>query len=257
MSNVDRFEISDEEWLYLYPKIRQIRGIYSVKADNLKMFLTGVLWILRSGAQWRILPEKYGKWNSVFKRFTRWCAKGIWFKTLELFALNADFAEVSIDSSVIRAHACSAGYAGSSAEKEALGRSKGGHSCKIHGISDASGLPIKFTLTGGQEADCQQAIPLLDGLGAKALVAVLADKGYDTNEIRTWLKERHLKAVIPPKSNRIEAIECDFLQYKERHVIECLFSKLKHYRRVAMRYEKKAINYMGMLTFSSVLLWVR
>ena len=61
--------------------------------------------------------------------------------------------------------------------------------------------------------------------------AVLADKGYDTNEIRVWLKERHLQAVIPPKSNRIEGIECDFLQYKERHVIECLFSKLKYYRR--------------------------
>ena len=257
MSTVNRFEICDESWSRLYPKIKQIRGIYCADEQGLRRFLTGVLWILRSGAQWRILPKVYGAWNSVFKRFTRWCAKGIWVECFEIFASDADLAEVSIDSSVIRAHACSAGYAGSCAADEALGRSKGGHSCKIHGLCDASGLPIKFILTGGQAADCKQAIPLLDGLDKAALVAVLADKGYDSNAIREWLEDHRLKAVIPPKTNRKEAIDCDFVQYKERHVIECLFGKLKHYRRIATRYEKKAINYMGMLAFSPTLLWLR
>ncbi len=58
----------------------------------------------------------------------------------------------------------------------------------------------------------------------------------------------------PPKSNRKDDIEYDFWRYKERHVVECLFGKLKHYRRVATRHEKKAINYLGMLSFASVLL---
>jgi transposase len=98
-----------------------------------------------------------------------------------------------------------------------------------------------YLLTGGQEADCKQAIPLFESLDKDALVAVLADKGYDTNEIRTWLQERKLQTVIPPKSNRIEAIDCDFLQYKEQHVIECLFGSLKHYHRVATRYEQKSV----------------
>lgn len=88
-------------------------------------------------------------------------------------------------------------------------------------------------------------------------LAVLADKGYDTDELRTWLKEHGIKVMIPPKSNRIKEIECDFWQYKERHVVECMFGKLKHYRRIATRYEKKAINYMGMLAFASALLWLR
>jgi len=159
-----------------------------------------------------------------------------------------------MDGSVIRAHACAAGAAHSSAEDEALGRSKGGFSCKIHALCDGLGLPIKFILTGGQDAECCLAIPLLENVKA---TAVLADKGYDTNALREWLKEQGIKAVIPPKSNRKEQIECDYHHYKERHGIECLFGKLKHYRRIATRYEKKAINYMGMLSFVSVLLWLR
>ena len=160
----------------------------------------------------------------------------------------------SMDGSVIRAHACAAGAVNSSAENEALGRSKGGFGCKIHAICDALGMPVKFSLTGGQVAECRQAIPLLENVNASA---VLADKAYDTNELREWLESRGIKAVIPPKSNRKEEIECDYWHYKERHAIECMFGKLKHYRRIATRYDKKAINYMGMLSFSSVLLWLR
>ena len=159
-----------------------------------------------------------------------------------------------MDGSVVRAHACAAGAANSSADNEALGRSKGGFSCKIHALSDALGMPIKYILTGGQKAECQQAIPLLENVKASA---VLADKAYDTDAFRAWLECRGIKAVIPPKSNRKEKIECDYWHYKERHAVECLFGKLKHYRRIATRYEKKAINYMAMLSFASVLLWLR
>ncbi len=106
-------------------------------------------------------------------------------------------------------------------------------------------MPIKFILTGSQEAECKQAIALLENVKSSA---VLADKGYDTNELREWLKRQGIKAVIPPKSNRKEEIECNYWHYKERHAVECLFGKLKHYRRIAMRYVKKAINYMGMLS---------
>jgi len=82
-------------------------------------------------------------------------------------------------------------------------------------------------------------------------------QGLRHKRVAEWLKEQGIKAVIPPKSNRKEGIECDFWLYKERHAVECMFGKLKHYRRIATRYEKKAINYMGMLSFSSVLLWLR
>ncbi|MDD5413109.1 MAG: transposase, partial [Methylobacter sp.] len=82
---------------------------------------------------------------------------------------------------MIRAHACAAGAANSTAGDEALGRSKEGFGCKIHALCDALGMPVKFILTSGQEAECKQAIPLLENVKASA---VLADKGYDTNELR-------------------------------------------------------------------------
>ncbi|WP_219988626.1 IS5 family transposase [Leucothrix pacifica] len=170
------------------------------------------------------------------------------------FSQQADLQDVSIDGTINRAHACAAGYEKDSAFREALGRSKGGLSCKVHAICDAHGLPINFILTGGQAAECTQAISLLTNVGAKA---VLADKAYDTNELRDWLKEHEVKAVIPPKSNRKDEILCDFWHYKERHTIECLFGKLKYYRRISTRYEKKAINYKGMLYLASVFLWLR
>ena len=167
---------------------------------------------------------------------------------------QADLQDVSIDGTVNRAYACAAGYQKNSAEHKALGRSKGGFSCKVHAACDAHGLLLHFILTGGQTADCTQAIPLLKNMSAEA---ILADKAYDTNAIRDRLKMRNIKAVIPPKSNRKDDIDYDFWHYKERHAIECLFGKLKYYRRMSTRYEKKSINYMGMLCFASIFLWLR
>ena len=151
-----------------------------------------------------------------------------------------------MDGSVIRAHACAAGAANSSADIEALGRSKGGFGCKIHALCDALGMPIKFILTGGQEAECRQAISLLENVNASA---VLADKAYDTNELREWLASREIKAVIPPKSNRKEEIKCDYWHYKERHASECMFGKLKHYPELLHDMRKKPLITWGCYHF--------
>jgi transposase len=67
----------------------------------------------------------------------------------------------------------------------------------------------------------------------------LADKGYDSDTFLAWLKEKGIKAVIQPKFQRKEQRDCDYWHYKERHAVECLFGKLKYFRRIAMRYEKK------------------
>lgn len=90
--------------------------------------------------------------------------------------------------------------------------------------------------------------------GAQALVG---DKGYDSDAFVQAIQARGMKAVIPSRGNRKEARECDGFIYKERHLIECFFNKIKHYRRIFSRYDKTARNYGGFLYFVSSLIWLR
>lgn len=101
--------------------------------------------------------------NSVFKRFARWCRLGVWDRLLSLLARDADLQHVCIDSSVVRANTCAAGAASSTAAQEALGRSRGDFGSKIHALTNALGLPIRFMLAPGQAADITQAIQLMAG----------------------------------------------------------------------------------------------
>ena len=252
---MDKSKVSDEEWAKLAAVLKKIPGIRMGCESICRRFVEAVLWILRAGAQWRLLPDRLGHWNSVFKRFASWSRFDVWENMLAHISAKADLENVCIDSTVVRAHACAAGAASSNAAAEALGRSRGGFSCKIHALTDALGLPVRFILTGGQAADITQAIPLMKDIGSMG--ALLADKGCDANALLDWLGQRGIAAVIPPKASRKVQRSCDWHIYKERHVIECMFGELKHFRRIATRYEKKASHFMEMLTFAAVLLWLR
>jgi transposase len=113
---------------------------------------------------------------------------------------------------------------------------------------------MRFILTGGQAADCRQALALLDGLTADA---VLADKGYDADYIIEAVGNMGAVAVIPPKSNRKIQREYDKNLYKERNIVERMFNKLKHFRRIATRYEKTASSFMAFLNLAAIWLWLK
>lgn len=137
---------------------------------------------------------------------------------------------------------------------EGLGRSKGGFSTKIHAVCDALGNPLRFIVTPGQRNDCTQAIELLEGLKAEA---VLADKGYDANAIIEAVQASGAIAVIPSKSNRKMQREIDAELYKERHKIECCFGFLKHYRRLFSRFDKRKDIFSAFLHFVATLIWLK
>ncbi len=109
-------------------------------------------------------------------------------------------------------------------------------------------------LTGGQAADITQAETLLPD---ESMAAVVADKGYDANAFVATVTARGATAVIPPRQNRQQPREYDRHVYQERHLIECFFGKIKHYRRIFSRFEKTARNYMGFLRFVAALVWLR
>ena len=142
------------------------------------------------------------------------------------------------------------------AAREGLGRSRGGLTTKVHAACDALGNPVRYLLTPGQRNDVTQATELLGGyeVGAVLADAVLADKGYDAGWLVDQIEAAGALAVIPPKKNRVEQRSYDANLYADRNKIERLFNRLKHYRRVATRYEKTGRNYLSVVFLASTLI---
>jgi transposase len=116
------------------------------------------------------------------------------------------------------------------------------------------GCPVRFTLTAGQRGDCPQAYGLIDGLPAEV---VIADAAYDADELRQVIAQKRAEAVIPNNPSRSRKHPLDKDLYAQRHLIECCFSKLKQFRRVATRFEKTARNYNAIVTLAAIVLWLR
>lgn len=99
----------DQQWEKIYRFLQDEQRIYAQDEAKMRLFIEAILWMSRSGASWRLLPEKYGQWNSVFRRFARWSDRGIWQALFEHFSADPDMSEVMIDSTVVRAHHSAAG----------------------------------------------------------------------------------------------------------------------------------------------------
>jgi transposase len=116
------------------------------------------------------------------------------------------------------------------------------------------GCPVRFTLTAGQRGDAPQADGLIEGLPAEV---VMADAAYDSDRLRQAIAAKGAIAVIPNNPSRSLKHPLDKHLYAQRHLVECCFSKLKQFRRVATRFEKTAKNYLAVVTIAAIVLWLR
>ena len=138
--------------------------------------------------------------------------------------------------------------------EQALGRSRGGFSTKIHILVDGLGNPLRLHLTAGPCHDSPHAPALLEGLLFKR---VIADRGYAGQAIIDLVMEQGAEAVIPPHPRAKQPRDYDRWWYRERHLVECFINNIKHFHRVFSRFDKLARRYLGFVQLTSVLVWLR
>jgi len=122
-------------------------------------------------------------------------------------------------------------------------------------LADDQGRPVAIALTPGNIADISMAIPLMEGVASSK--RLLADKAYDADKFRNWLKQRSIQPVIPSSAARRTPYPIDRTAYKRRNVIERFFCKLKNWRRIATRYDRYARNYLSAIALAAIIIeWI-
>jgi transposase len=203
-----REEITDAQWEQLRPLLPPQKPKTGRPNHDHRTVLSGIVWILRTGAPWRDLPACFGSYKTVSSRFYRWRKAGIWQRILKLLVV---------------------------------------------------------LLTQGQRHEHTVFAQLMEcgaikraGRGRPRLrpKRVCGDKGYSSGAIRRYVRQRGIKALIPRKKNERPQPRFDRTAYRERNVVERLINRLKRYRRIATRYEKRAANYLAMWIIAAILDWL-
>ncbi|MFE1691673.1 IS5 family transposase [Streptomyces albidoflavus] len=237
-----RGDLTDAEWERLRPFLPVSNRRCGRWRDH-RQVIDGILYRVRTGVQWRDLPERFGPWKTVYERHRLWSADGTWERLLQRVQAEADAAgeidwDVSVDSTVVRAHQHAAGAhrttvrlkgghrgrtpgrdglaepprppGGGGEGGEGLGRSRGGFTTKLHLSADGRCRPLSLVVTAGQRADCTQFEPVLEkirvprpgpGRPRKKPDSVAADKAYSNSPCRTYLRRRGIRHSIPEKTD--------------------------------------------------------
>lgn len=263
---MSRHNLTDLEWNAIrrfLPAERSGKAGHPWKPH--RPIINGILFVLHTGIQWEDLPAEFGKYKTVYNRFRRWVKSGLWQRIFEalinrlLKAGKIDFELWCVDGTVIRAHRVASGAAREglsmqkNADKQALGRSRGGYSTKLHFLTDGQGIPLSVTATPGQRNEAPEFENVMEASlintfrKANRPTALAADKAYSSKAIRDYITKMDIEQVIPTRSNETENEDFDKSKYKKRNIVERAIGWLKEHRRIATRYEKNVENYIAMI----------
>nr|WP_152669747.1 MULTISPECIES: IS5 family transposase [Xenorhabdus] len=246
-----RTMLTDLAWNKLSAFMQHTGWVYN-KPEH-RLTLEGILYHMRTGIPWRDLPDEFGKWNRVFSRSNSGSKKEIFRVNFKWLSRIADKEWLFIDGTIVRAHQHSAGAA--SDDDEAIGKSRGGSSTKLHLAVDNGGLPVHFELSGGQVHDSVHAESLV--VASPSSEAVIADKGYDSQRFRMFIEQRGATPVIPYRKNSRKSDQrIDECLYEPRHLVENAFARIKHFRAIATRYDKLERNYASMVSLAFIIVWL-
>ncbi|MDM1302727.1 IS5 family transposase, partial [Acinetobacter indicus] len=184
-----RTMLTDQHWSKLENIFRNFR-IYL--KQNLRNFIEAILYRIRTGCPWRDLPAAFGKPNSIFKKFSRWSKDNKLLKIFKLISSDADLEWVFIDASHVRAHQHATGI-----KDQAISKSIGGNSSKIHLAVDSHGNPVQFLIEDGTTHDVKVAPKLVNNIDLHETEILCADKGYDSESLREQIEKTGTQANIP------------------------------------------------------------
>ncbi|UQI46137.1 IS5 family transposase [Streptomyces sp. HU2014] len=290
-----RGDLSDGEWDRLEPPPPKNMG-RGGRWKNHRMVINGILFRQRTGIPWRDLPARFGKWKTCHDRHRRWSADGTWEKALRAVQADADmegrigWSVVSVDSTVCRVHQHAAGARRRPAripgrrrsparhrDDEAIGRSRGGLTTKIHLASEGSCRPLGALITPGQWGDSSQLIPVLDRLRVPRPAGgcprtrpdhLCRDKAYSSRRNRRYLRRRQIRHTIPERKDQQahrrhrgsaggRPTSFNRNRYTRRNEVERTVNALKGFRAVATRFDKRAYVFQGTVTAAAIRLWLR
>ncbi|WP_367159803.1 IS5 family transposase [Kozakia baliensis] len=217
--------------------------------------LSGIVYVIRHGLQWKDAPKVYGPHKTSYNRFIRWSLLGVFDRIFVALTEQAGRSKrLMIDATHLKAHRTAASLLKKGLFPRHIGRTKGGLNSKRHAVCDGQGRPVRLHLTKGQISDFKGADVLLADLPDET-EEVIGDRGYDSNKISQSLAERNITACIPPKKNRKSKPPYDWHLYKKRHLIENMFAKLKDWRRVATRYDRCAHTFMSAIQIAAAFIF--
>ena len=266
---MNRGELTDAQWERLRPLLPPQKAWTGRPAKDHRLVLNGILWIDRTGAPWRDLPEHYGPWQTIASRFYRWREAGIWDRILAAVQQLAeaegriDWEVHYVDGTIVRAHQHAAGARGGDAAAEALGRGRGGFSTKVHLRVEGGGKPLALLLTPGQRHEATAFEALMEQGAVKRVGRgrprrrprrVVGDKGYSSGKIRRYARRRGINVTIPRKRNERRRGPFDRAAYRARNLVERRIGRCTQFRRLAPRSEKRAENYRAMWVIAALVL---
>ena len=269
---MNRHVLTDVEWNAIRVSVPKERSGRRGRpwADH-RQTISGIFWILSTGAPWRDLPREFGAWQTVYKRFRRWCRSGLWERVWSKLVneLRKDeelsFRVWMVDGSIVRAHHASVGGSkntSTDAGENALGKSRGGYSSKLHIACDDDGIPIGIVVTPGQINEptvfhqLMNSIPFSLRRYSSRPEAMAGDKAYVAGYIFQWLDKLGIEKVIPNRKNENKNPNFCKQTYRMRNVVERLIGQVKQFRRIATRYDKTIESYLSMiyLAFTRIIL---
>lgn len=270
-------DVTPLQWRVLAPMLPPNPRIGRPYRDH-RQVINGILWRIKNGAPWHAIPNQYGPWQTCYDRFRRWEKDGTWLRLLHalqsLAAPSIAWDEVALDSTHVKVHRSASGAPHPMGD-EAIGRSRGGATSKLHLVADQHARPLAVHITAGHASDAANLLPTLNAIHVRQAngrvkrrpARLLLDRAYGARACRQQLRALHVQVVCPERLDHRQARLRKGAKggrppafnpgaYKLRNTVERLANRLKDFRAIATRYDKHATSYQACVLVAMIILWL-